>query len=188
MLRHIMIVQGHPDPAGGNICHALADAYADGAHEAGHQVGRIDVASLDFPFLRSLTDPELPEALVTAKAALLAADHIVVVLPYWFGFIPAPLKAFFQQIMHPHLPFHHEETPSMQLFQGRSARIVVALGEPVRLFLVRDPNEIGRLRRDMSRAGIAPIRVSRFGMLRMFGVADKPKWLERMHELGAHAW
>lgn len=31
----IALIQAHPDPAGGHLCHALAQAYADGAREAG---------------------------------------------------------------------------------------------------------------------------------------------------------
>ena len=77
MSHHIAIVQGHPDPAGGRLCHALADAYAEAAQAAAHQVSRIEIAGLDFPFLRSIADSELPEALVGPKAALLAANHIV---------------------------------------------------------------------------------------------------------------
>jgi hypothetical protein len=31
MSRRLTIIQGHPDPAGNRLCHALADAYAGGA-------------------------------------------------------------------------------------------------------------------------------------------------------------
>lgn len=42
--RHVVIVQGHPDPQHRHFCHALADAYASGAREAGHDVLTVDVA------------------------------------------------------------------------------------------------------------------------------------------------
>ena len=51
--RRILLIQGHPDPKGGHLCHALAQAYADGAAEAGHKLRRVEVAQLDFPLLRS---------------------------------------------------------------------------------------------------------------------------------------
>jgi putative NADPH-quinone reductase len=35
MAKRIVIIQGHPDPAGGHLCHALADAYAAGARGQG---------------------------------------------------------------------------------------------------------------------------------------------------------
>ena len=51
--RRILLIQGHPDALVPHLCHALADAYAAGAHEAGHEVRTINVAELDFPLLRS---------------------------------------------------------------------------------------------------------------------------------------
>jgi putative NADPH-quinone reductase len=51
MLRQVAVIQGHPDPGGKRLCHALAASYADGAAMAGHQVARIEVALLDFPIL-----------------------------------------------------------------------------------------------------------------------------------------
>jgi len=56
MTRRILIVQGHPDPAGGHFCHALADAYAAGATAGGHEVERLEVARLEFPLLRTKED------------------------------------------------------------------------------------------------------------------------------------
>ena len=49
----ILIVNGNPDPAAERLTAGLAMAYADGATTAGHEVRRIDVGSLSFPFLRS---------------------------------------------------------------------------------------------------------------------------------------
>ena len=53
MPKRIVIIQGHPDPEAGHLCHALADAYAEGADAGGHAVRRIEVARLDVPLLRS---------------------------------------------------------------------------------------------------------------------------------------
>ena len=41
MTRRIAIIQGHPDPAGHHLLHAMADAYAEGATVAGHEARRI---------------------------------------------------------------------------------------------------------------------------------------------------
>src|SRR3546814_9394903 len=69
--RFILIIQGHPDPAGGRLCHALAAAYARGAEAAGHRVEVIDVAMLDPPLLRSQADFEdgqPPACIVPARS------------------------------------------------------------------------------------------------------------------------
>lgn len=36
----ILVLQGNPDPKGGHFGHALADAYAQGAADAGHEEWR----------------------------------------------------------------------------------------------------------------------------------------------------
>jgi len=38
MPRNILILNGHPDPASTGLCHALANAYEEGARSAGHVV------------------------------------------------------------------------------------------------------------------------------------------------------
>jgi putative NADPH-quinone reductase len=48
-MTRITIIDGHPDAAHPHFIHALADAYAQGAEEAGHQARRVTVGVLDFP-------------------------------------------------------------------------------------------------------------------------------------------
>ena len=59
-MSHVAIIQGHPDPAGGHYGHGRADAYAQGAAAAGHELRRIEVARLDFPVLRTQAEFEQP--------------------------------------------------------------------------------------------------------------------------------
>ena len=56
MTKRIAVIQGHPDAAGHHLLNAMADAYAEAATQAGHQVRRIEVANLDFPMLRTQLD------------------------------------------------------------------------------------------------------------------------------------
>ena len=50
----ITLIQGSPDPGRGRHGHALAQAYARGAEEAGHGPKAIEMAALDFPVPRAL--------------------------------------------------------------------------------------------------------------------------------------
>ena len=98
--KHVVIVQGHPDPQHRHFCHALADAYAAGARGAGHEVVTVDVARLDFPLARSREDLEsapTPEAIRQVQDALTRADHVVLFYPVWNGAMPALLKGFLEQ-------------------------------------------------------------------------------------------
>ena len=42
MPKRIVIIDGHPAPGRSHLCHALADAYAAAAKQAGHEVRRIE--------------------------------------------------------------------------------------------------------------------------------------------------
>jgi len=90
--QRIFIIQGHPDASQRHLGHALADAYAQGAQEAGHTVRRLDVAALDFPLLKSQkdwTDGPLPPTLAGAQADIAWAGHLVLLFPLWLGDMPA---------------------------------------------------------------------------------------------------
>ncbi|WP_353506238.1 NAD(P)H-dependent oxidoreductase [Variovorax brevis] len=94
MASRIVIIQGHPDGRAPHFCHALAQAYADGARSAGHEVSSIDVGSLEFEFLRSKAEWEagtLPPQLSAAQEAIGHAQHLLIVFPLWLGDMPAAL-------------------------------------------------------------------------------------------------
>ena len=97
MTKRIAIIQGHPDPAGHHLLHAMADAYAEAAIAAGHQVRRIEAGKLEFSFLRTQVDFEtgaLPPALVQPREDMRWSEHWVFPLPLWHGTMPAQFKGF----------------------------------------------------------------------------------------------
>lgn len=100
-MTEILIIQGHPDAAEPHLCHAIAQAYRAGAEAAGHRVNVIDIAQQDVPFLRSQAQwegPDWPPICAPAQAAILAAEHLVLVYPLWMGDVPALLKAWIEQV------------------------------------------------------------------------------------------
>ena len=77
--RRILLLQGHPDTSAPHLCHALAQAYAQGAEEGGHEVRSIDVARIDFPLLLSQHEWEhgaLPVQLKAAQEAIALPPEI----------------------------------------------------------------------------------------------------------------
>ena len=139
MGRHILLIQGHPDVSQRHLCHALEDAYDQGAKAAGHEVQRINVATLDFPILRSQLEweqGELPPGLTSAQDAIKWAEHMVLFFPLWLGDMPALLKGFLEQVARPGFAFSRDGKNSLAVkgLTGRSARVVVTMGMPATVY------------------------------------------------------
>ena len=196
MPRRILIVLGHPDPEPKRLCRALADAYAEGARSAGHDVRFIDIAALDFPILRTMkefAERPLPVTLESAAQAIKDAEHIVFVFPLWLGTMPALLKAFLEQVMRPGVAFAYPEPGksgfARTLLKGRSARVVVTMGMPAFFYRLwyRGHGVAGMRRNILNFVGISPVRETLFGMVEGVGDVRRRKWIAAMHALGKRA-
>ncbi len=194
MSKNIVIAQGHPDSGGKHLCHALAEAYAAGAREAGSTVTIIDVGALEFPILRSAEDwnhGETPDALVESQRAVLAADHLVIFFPLWLGTMPALLKAFLEQLFRPTLVLGGGDNHAamMKLLKGKSARIVVTMGMPALAYsLFFRKHSVKLLQRNiLGFIGAGPIRTSLIGLVDQIKPARANKLFSQMRKLGARA-
>jgi putative NADPH-quinone reductase len=191
-MARIVIIQGHPDPGGGHLCHALADAYAAGAEAVGHAVTRIDVATLEFPWLRTKEAFESgppPAVLVPSQEAIAQADHLLVVYPLWLGTMPAVLKAFFEQVFRPGFAFALGGKAWSRRLKGKSARIVVTMGMPALVYRwYFGAHGLKSLERSiLGFCGIGPIRESLFGMIEAASAAKRDKWLRTIQKFCAAA-
>jgi len=166
----IAIIQGHPDPAGGHLLHAMADAYAEGAAGAAREVRRIEVAKLEFPLLRTQVEFEagtLPPALVQPRDDMRWAEHWVFMFPLWHGTMPALLKGFLEHIFRPGFAMEYRKDAfPRRLLAGRSARIIVTMGMPVLLYRwYFGAYGVRGFERSILRfAGVKPIRESFYGL------------------------
>jgi putative NADPH-quinone reductase len=189
MIRRIAIIQGHPDPAGHHLLHALADAYAGGATAAGHEVRRIEVAGLDFPLLRTQVDFEsgaLPPTLAQSREDMRWAEHWVFLFPLWHGTLPALFKGFLEHIFQPGFAVEYKKDRFPQpLLAGRSARIVVTMGMPALLYRwYFGAAGLRSFERSMlGFSGIKPIRESLYG-LTFADDKKRARWIEDMRRHG----
>jgi putative NADPH-quinone reductase len=189
MGKRIAVIQGHPDPAGGHLLHAMADAYADGATASGHDVRRIEVAKLEFPLLRTQEEfgsDTMPANLIGPRDELRWAEHWVFLFPLWHGTMPALLKGFLEQIFRPGFAMERRERGfPRRLLAGRSARIVVTMGMPVLMYRwYFGAFGVRSFERSMlGFAGIRPIRESFFG-LAFSDEKKRARWIEQVREFG----
>lgn len=190
MATRIAIIQGHPDPHGGHFCHALADAYARAATQGGRQVRRIDVATLNFPLLRTSEEfnGRAPTVIVPCQENIIWADHLLVVYPLWLGGMPALLRGFFEQVFRPGFAIDMTNPNRLPrgLLKGRSARIVVTMGMPALVYRwYFGAHSLKGFERSLLRlGGITPIRETLVGMVEAMGDAGRQRWLLRLSDLG----
>ena len=190
MSKKILVIDGHPDPDRGRFIHALADAYSDGAGLSGHEVRRLELATMDIPFLRSRaewTDGTPVPEIVAAQEAILWADHIVFFYPLWLGDVPALLKAFLEQVARPGFALSQGTMPK-PLLKGRSARLVVTMGMPA--FFYRfyfAAHSVKSFERNILKfVGIKPVEHTLIGNVE--GEAEtREQWLDTLLNLGMAA-
>lgn len=192
MAGNIVIIQGHPDTRAIHFCHALADAYVEGAREGRHEVRRIAVSGVDFPILRNREEWESEAVEVGIRASqvdIAWADHLVIIYPLWLGSMPAILKGFLEQVSRPGFAISRSGTGMPRpLLKGKSARIIVTMGMPAPVYRwYFGAHSLKSLERNILGAcGIKPIHASVVGSVEG---SDKHRqtWLARMRELGRKA-
>ena len=190
MLQRILILQGHPDAAGGHLNHALAAAYREGAEQAGHLVQEIRLAELDFPLLRDPAqyhDPAVPDDIREAQRAIEAATHIVLFYPLWLGDMPALVKGFLEQVFRPAFVTGGDDMTGLRhtRLERHSARIVVTMGMPALFYRwFYRAHSLKSLERNVFRfAGFAPVRHTLIGRAGG-GKRARRRRLRQMHALG----
>lgn len=193
--RRILLIQGHPDPHERHLCHALADAYAQGAAQAGHAVRRVEVSQLSFALLRSQKEWEegaMPDSLRPAQEDIAWCDHMVFFFPLWLGDMPAVLKGFLEQVARPDFAFERKDGGmglAHKKLKGRSARVVVTMGMPALVYrwYFRAHSVRSLERNILGYVGIGPVRETLIGLVGNFKAGDAARWLRRLGRLGSLA-
>lgn len=190
MGNRILILQGHPDTSERHLCHALADAYENGAKNAGRDVRVIEIAKVDLPPLRSAREwrADAPPGAKAAQDDILWADHIVLIYPLWIGTTPALVKAFLEQVFREGFALPKGSNPIFnKQLKGRSARIVVTMGMPA--FVYRwyfGAHSLKNLERNLLRfVGFKPVNHTVLGLVEMRSNNARNRWLRKLEKLGA---
>lgn len=190
MTRQICILQGHPHPTGKHLCHAIAEAYAQGAREAKTNVSIVDIGALDVPTLKTPEDfASAPSPqIVAAQEAVSRAQHLVIIFPLWLGTMPALVKSFFEQLSRNGFAIQTQSASQWprQMLKGKSARIIVTMGMPSFayrwLFGAHGVRALSKSILGMS--GIKPVRETLIGGVGALNASSSAKLLERIKQLG----
>jgi putative NADPH-quinone reductase len=189
--KHIVIIQGHPDPEGNHFCHALAKAYLTGAESSGHHSQLIDIAQIEFPILRTqadYTEGEAPESIKRVQPIVQAAQHLVVIYPLWLGTMPAYLKAFLEQLLRPSFAAIKTagEKPWERQVSEKTAHIVETM--PMNEIIYRSYFMAHGLKSPeaniLAFSGINAIQETLIGSVDSIDDAERKQWLEKMELTG----
>ncbi|MBL8551592.1 MAG: NAD(P)H-dependent oxidoreductase [Hyphomonadaceae bacterium] len=168
-MHKVLVIDGHPD-RGPALCHALADAYVEGAREGGRQTRLIRLAEASFPVLRSAAAfaaaPNEPD-IVKAREDVMWADHLVFVFPLWLGSAPAYVRAFLEQIARGGFVADIGPRGWRPGLKGKSARLIVTMGMPALAYrLMFGAHGVKSLEASvLGFAGVRPVRASLLGMI-----------------------
>lgn len=191
MHQRILILQGHPDRSETHLCHALADHYRAGAEQKGHEIRQIDLASLEFPLIRSQQEWEhspLPDSLAEAQQAIGWCQHLVLIFPLWLGDMPAMVKGFLEQVLRPGFAFEYQEDNPMgkKGLTGRSARVIVTMGMPAAIYrhLYRAHSLKSLERNVLGFVGLSPIRETLIGGVEGMSQKEVDDWFREVHTFG----
>lgn len=193
MTKRILILDGHPDPAGGHFCNALGVAYDSGARDSGHATDMIRIADLDFPLLRTQEEFETGTpvpAIAKAQDQIRDADHFVIIYPLWLGTMPAIVKAFFEQAFRPGFAFRYRDNGMAEkILKGRSAHIVVTMGMPGWIYRwLYQAHSLKSFERNILRfVGIGPIRETVIGGVGTIDATKRERWIARLRDDGSRA-
>ena len=100
----VLVVLAHP--RAGSLCHAVADTFAAGLAERGHEVERADLVAEGFdPVLREPDEPDWKDAGKRYSDAVLSEmtrisrnAATVLIYPVWWWSMPAVLKGWIDRV------------------------------------------------------------------------------------------
>lgn len=188
--KRILVILGHP--AANSLCGAMADAYAESATKAGHEVRVIRLGELAFdPILHEGYGriQALEPCLQAAQADILWAQHLVFVYPIWWGALPALLKGFFDRVLLPGFAFKYRDNSPWwdRLLVGRSAHLIVTMDSPpwYYRFINHMPGHHQMKKTILEFCGIKPVTITSFGPVRGSTTETRNKWISKVKTLAS---
>ena len=188
----VLIIDGHPDT--GRLSEHLLDVYAS-ALAADTKVTRVALRDVRFDALamRSYAQiPELEPDLARLWDQIVAADHLVLAFPMWWGAEPALVAGFVERVFLPGRAFayHPDDIWWDRLLAGRSADLVITMDTPPMVLRWLWGFPIGKRwrRQVLGFVGFDPVRIYCFGPVRR-RAAQKglPKWRLRIESAARSA-
>ena len=188
-MKNVLIILGHPNDD--SLSHKIADAYGEGAREAGAEVTLIHIRKLAFePILfkgykrKEALEPDI----LDAQQKLAKADHVVFIYPNWWGTYPAMFKGFIDKLLWPEFAFRYRENSVRpeRLMAGKSARVFVTMDNPKNYYRwIQGGGGIRAMKYSTLRfCGFHPVRFTLVDRVRKASPEKIRSWMKRIEKLG----
>lgn len=177
-----LIIDAHPNPE--SLTAGIARTYATHATDA----RLISLRDLQFDLhmrhgyrQRMPIEPDLADA----RAAIRAAEHLVIATPVWWRSTPALLKGFLDRALLPHEEYQYSKRGLPEgLLGGRTARVFATSDTPRALQPLMPDTRLRSLTHGTLRfCGIAPVRVTRFAPVKSSSPQQRTEWLRTVERL-----
>ena len=191
MNKKIFILVGHPDKVSFN--RELAESYATGARNKGHEVKLTSLSDLSFDSILHQgyrVIQELEPDLKQVQEDIKWCNHFVIFYPSWWSTMPAILKGMFDRIWLPGFAFHFHPNGLWWdgLLKGRTARVFVSSDAPpifARIIFGDTTNEI--------RKGILwfagfSASIKKIGPMKNISEKKKEAWKNKLKKLGTKVY
>ena len=192
MTKKIFIWVAHPNHD--SYCAALADAYAEGAKNAGAEIRRMDLSNMNFnPSFKGYSDdmPALEPDLVQWQEYIDWADHIFVIHPYWWGAMPSLAKAVLDRGLTPGFAYkyHSKGVKWDQLLSGKTGDAIITSDTPGWIDTLIYSSTGRRVIKNQvfKFCGIKPKNIVQFGSVKMADAKQRQKWIDRARNYGNKA-
>jgi NAD(P)H dehydrogenase (quinone) len=188
--KNILVILGHPSNT--SFSAALADAYAEAAQAAGHNVRVLRLADLQFDAILHGSNPHhqvLEPDLRAAQDSIAWAQHIAWVFPVWWGSVPALLKGFLDRAFVSGWAYKFNKGSSfpVPLLKGRTAHLLVPMDTPPWYFrwVYRMPAIHQMNKTTLAFCGIRPLKTLMLGPVIHSTPEQREKWLRKARALAA---
>lgn len=189
-MARIAIIVGHARH--NTLCEALGRAYRRGAQAGGHDAALFVTSAMTFdPVLHEGFERVQPleKDLQAAHDTVLAADHLVIIFPLWFGDLPAILKGFLERVLQPEMVEAAKQRKFVKPLKGKSARIIVTMGMAGFVYRWRyGAHAVKMLKRNiLGFVGAGPVRTTVYGNVEGVTGEHREAWIGEVENLGRRA-
>lgn len=187
--KKIFIFVGHPNNESFSV--AMAEAYAKGARESGHEVRITRLADMKFdPILHKgyKVIQQYEPDLVKFQEDVKWSEHFVSIFPIWWSDMPALMKGLVDRVWMPGFAYNFRKDwiPGWyRRLKGRSARVIVTSdSHPCLLWILFGGNINHWVRGVLRFSGFAPVHKTWFSGMKKMQPERATKLLAKIEELG----